>query len=424
MKQGRILVLGVVLAFAVVAGVAEGAAPVAEASEDTSARALAVYEEGKVLYDARDYAGALARFDEAAELEPGKARWQYNRGLALRKLGRIEEAREALLHSRTLDFSYKQAEIDDKLAELGSARSEQASTSTSWMRPLMLGGLFCGGLFVVWRLWRRRSKPTKRTEPRSASVPAEDLVPLETTLRHGALMLIQVEHALRSGEDADLRALLNQATQAEQRAWQTLEQARYGSATLDLVQRQVEESDRAARAASEMARERFPQTKLPSEAEFVGCYFCARPLANADFRKRVPLRLGAQVVEVLACPPCANMAAAGQPPPVKVRRLHGGQFQHWSEMLGYDPYTHRHQPFANTTTVPAWEYKPSRPLAEVAALAAGGAVATGFAAYGVSELLDLDSASEEAAAQAVTKAAVRKARERREEWERDWKDHS
>lgn len=95
-------------------------------------------------------------------------------------------------------------------------------------------------------------------------------------------------------------------------------------------------------------------------------------------------------------------------------------------MLGFDPYTHRHLPFPNTTTVPAWQYTPSRSLGEVAAVAAGGALATGLAAYGVSKLLDLDNAGEAAAAQdaaqAATRAAAKKASESRES--RDWKDHS
>jgi hypothetical protein len=141
---------------------------------------------------------------------------------------------------------------------------------------------------------------------------------------------------------------------------------------------------------------------------------------------QVPLKRGANVTPVLACPPCANMAAAGQPPPVKVRVEGNGRMVHWSELGGFDPYAHRHKAFPGTRNVPAWDFAPQRSLGEVAAIAAGGAAIGGLAAYGVSKLLDLDSAQEaaaaQAAAQAATQAAARKAGEQREE--RDWRDHS
>jgi hypothetical protein len=95
---------------------------------------------------------------------------------------------------------------------------------------------------------------------------------------------------------------------------------------------------------------------------------------------------------------------------------------HWSELDGYDPYTHRHKPYPGTSTVPAWKFTPERSVAEVAAMAAGGALVGGVAAYAISELLDLDGAREAAAAQAATQAAAMQASQHREE--RDWKDHS
>src|SRR5690349_1380877 len=117
LKQGKILALVGVLVVAPMA-LAQGSGGSPKPSEGkTAARALEVYEQGKRLYDAKNYAGALERFEQAAAIEPDKARWQYNRGLALRKLKRFAEAREALLHSRILDPAYKQAEIDDKLRE-------------------------------------------------------------------------------------------------------------------------------------------------------------------------------------------------------------------------------------------------------------------------------------------------------------------
>jgi hypothetical protein len=209
---------------------------------------------------------------------------------------------------------------------------------------------------------------------------------------------------------------------AEQRARDEVEKARSGKKVdPEAINALVSEAEEGSTAAAERARSLFGDRAFLPEGERVGCYFCARPLANASFRMQVPLKRGSDVTPVLACPPCANMAAAGQPPPVKVR-MEGGRTVHWSELGEYDPYTHRHKHYPGTRMVPAWDFTPHRSLGEVAAIAAGGALATGLAAYGVSRLLDLDSAQESAAAQAAAEAAARQASERREE--RDWKDHS
>ncbi|OJH36839.1 tetratricopeptide repeat protein [Cystobacter ferrugineus] len=461
MKQGKILALVGVLVVAPMA-LAQGSSGSPNQSEgNTAARALEVYEQGKRLYDAKNYAGALERFDQAAAIEPDKARWQYNRGLALRKLNRFAEAREALLHSRTLDPAYKRAEIDDKLREMGfspaaplmstetppgpsTSTSTPDSPPTSTETPpspnptpapdpkrtdstgaccLLLCLIGGGALFAMWRARKNAPTTAPPTKRYTSTLPRdEEIAPLLTRLDQAADALIQVEHALRLDEDADLRALLNQATLAEQNARQALESAQRGVATLASVERRIKETEEGTAAAVARARELFGERAFLPEGEHVGCYFCARPLANPSFRMQVPLKRGSQVTHVLACPPCANMAAAGQPPPVKVRRSVTGLTQHWSEVRGYDPYTHRHQPHPDMGTMPAWQYTPERSLGEVAAMAAGGALATGLAAYGVSQLLDLDSASEAAAAQAATEAAAKRASEHREE--RDWKDHS
>jgi hypothetical protein len=100
------------------------AAPLARAHADDDARrydprALAVYDEGKRLYDRKEYGPALAKFDEAARLESTAARWQYNRGLALKKLGRQAEAKGAFVKAFALDPTYKRLESDQKLREMG-----------------------------------------------------------------------------------------------------------------------------------------------------------------------------------------------------------------------------------------------------------------------------------------------------------------
>lgn len=442
--------------------VALAQAPASGAGAESSEQALAVYEQGKRLYDAKDYAGALAKFDQAAALEPGKARWQYNRGLALRKLDRLPEARDALLQSRTLDPEYKRAEIDDKLREMGfspSSASPSASSPSSSQSPSepeehstavqVITGIIClgapllviGGLFFLVRFFIRKSKargeeevPVQRFKARNAPAAAGsskamrsvDVAPLDQRMERVASALTSVEHSLRLEEDADLRALLNQATMAEQRARDELAKARVGKVPPAAAEAPIRSAEEGAKSAEERARTLFGDRAFAPEGERVGCYFCARPLANASFRMQVPLKRGGSVTPVLACPPCANMASAGQPPPVKVRVEGNGRMVHWSELGGFDPYQHRHTAYPGTRNVPAWDFAPQRSLGEVAAIAAGGVAIGGLAAYGVSRLLDLDSAQEaaaaQAAAQAATQAAARKASEQREE--RDWRDHS
>jgi tetratricopeptide (TPR) repeat protein len=464
LKRWNFLALGLALTLQTVAlaqAPAGSGSPAAGAEH--SAQALAVYEEGKRLYDARDYSGALRKFDEAAALEPGKARWQYNRGLALRKLDRFEEARQAFLQSRSLDPTYKRAEIDDKLREMGFSTEDPPSSSGSPTVPgavsesdaarepdrnsfgyklgQVIGYGICFGIpvaivvgivLLIRRLTRKNAAAgaSSRSTPSAPSAPGGPLSPklvaelsqLDERLERVSNSLVTAEHSLRLEEDADLRALLNQATMAEQRAREELDRARQRKAQPASVDAQVRAAEQAATAARERARALFGDRAFIPEGERLGCYFCARPLANAKFRMQVPLKQGAETAPVLACPPCANMAAAGQVPPMKVRVTKEGRSLHWSELDGYDPYIHRHKPYPGTSMVPAWSYTPQRSLAEVAALAAGGALAGGAVAYGVSQLLDLDGAREAAASLAATQAAAARATQRREE--RDWKDHS
>jgi tetratricopeptide (TPR) repeat protein len=447
-KQWNILALGLVLLW--------GAA----AAADSSTQALSVYEEGKRLYDARDYSGALAKFDEAAALEPTKARWQYNRGLALRKLNRIQEAKDALFQARVLEPEYKRAEIDAKLREMGASTEDSlrgppsnsgedflqgppSSSESELPHSSKMGTVDILGMVVVigapilvlvilFQLIRKLIRSSKSSDSASSSrvqgskpsgppMSSADLAPLEQRMEQVASTLTSVEHSLRLEEDADLRALLNQATLAEQRALDELEKGRRGKARAKSVEASILAAESGTTAAADRARYLFGAKAFLPEGERVGCYFCARPLANASFRMQVPLKRGAEVTHVLACPPCANMAAAGQPPQIRVRQEQGGQPVHWSELEGFDPYLHRHKPYPGTRMAPPWHFAP-RSLAEVAALAAGGALAGGLAAYGVSQLLDLDGAREAAAAQAAAKAVAKRAGERREQ--RDWKDNS
>jgi len=314
------------------------AAPPPSASADSSAAALRVYEEGKRRYDAKDYVGALRKFDEAAALEPGKARWQYNRGLVLRKLDRYDEAREALLRSRELDPAYKRAEIDDKLTEMGfpvdsapvpadgtpvPASAPRASAPQEPEDPVAnaIALVICigvpaalgVGLIVFLRAMFRKepAAPAKApARPRRAYAPGELAARSDRLARLGET-LVSVEHAMRLGEDPDARALLNRATDSEQKARAALLTAGQGEEELPRADALLSEAESMAQQAMERLRTQFGEQAFSGTGERVGCYFCARPLANAEFRRRVPLKRGAEVTEVLACPPCANLAAAG-----------------------------------------------------------------------------------------------------------------
>jgi tetratricopeptide (TPR) repeat protein len=69
---------------------------------------------GKSRYDAGDFSGARAKFEEAIAMEPANPRWHYNLGLAYRQLNNFPAAQQSFLKSLALDPNYKRAEIEDK----------------------------------------------------------------------------------------------------------------------------------------------------------------------------------------------------------------------------------------------------------------------------------------------------------------------
>ena len=69
-------------------------------------------DEGTTAYDSGDYDKALEKFDAAGKERPTDPRVHYNRGLALHKLNRNPEAREALAHAEELD---RKGELTNKI---------------------------------------------------------------------------------------------------------------------------------------------------------------------------------------------------------------------------------------------------------------------------------------------------------------------
>lgn len=69
-------------------------------------------DEGTRAYESQQFDAALEKFDAAAKERPQDARVQYDRGLALHKLGRNEEARAALHRALELDT---QGELASKI---------------------------------------------------------------------------------------------------------------------------------------------------------------------------------------------------------------------------------------------------------------------------------------------------------------------
>lgn len=397
-----------------------------------SAEAVADFDEGKRRYDAGDYEAARRAFALAVRHQPGNARWHYNLGLALRQLDQPYASREALLAARRLDPEYKRAEIDDKLISMGfDARDSGDTPKRAAAAPAPSGGP--GDGMEYWPFWivggvvalvafggivvsMRRDRGGK-AEAFAGSAAAKVATPADPArleaesqrlARLGAL-LVPAEHALRLGEDHDLRALLDRATWLERSAREQLAAARAGNgAALDGATRALD----AAQPIAHQVQARVQELGVDATAhgERVGCYFCARPLANTDYRRVVPLRSRQGNAEVLACPPCADRIGRGETPEITIL---GGQDgpRHWSEEPGFDPYLHRHAPHAAATEVPAWRFAPSRPVASLALLAAGGALGAG-AAYAATRAFDLDAARESGLAQETARAAARNAAER------------
>jgi len=92
------LALGTLLALAACAR-----APVAEPTpEDPKLRARALIDSGNAAYRAGDFAASAKRFASAVVVAPDDPAAFYGLGMALAKLGRDDEARQAYARSREL----------------------------------------------------------------------------------------------------------------------------------------------------------------------------------------------------------------------------------------------------------------------------------------------------------------------------------
>ncbi|HZX32417.1 MAG TPA: hypothetical protein VFF03_13780 [Rhodocyclaceae bacterium] len=265
--------------------------------------------------------------------------------------------------------------------------------------------LAIGIYFVRIRQLSRKSAP---------AAPKLDLAADEARLDKVAADLTRVEHAMARGENADLRNLLDYATRVETAARKKWALAKAGdtSARKKLAPT-VADAVLAANQAVELARRLYGDEALAAMGERAGCFFCARPLANADSYRRLALKRGDTQAEVLACPDCAKQIDQGQAPTVRTGQ--DGR-AHWSELPGYDPYAGRHGARTGWQDIPAGRFQPQRPLDEVARLAGGAALAAGAgAALAALPLLDLNAARDTALAQEALQASARRAAEERSE---------
>jgi Flp pilus assembly protein TadD len=88
------------LAVLLVAGCARR--PDGRAAAAPQARSQTLIEAGNVLYRAHDYVNAAKRYGAAAAVKPDDPAAQFGLGMALARLGRDDEAREAYARAREL----------------------------------------------------------------------------------------------------------------------------------------------------------------------------------------------------------------------------------------------------------------------------------------------------------------------------------
>jgi hypothetical protein len=288
---------------------------------------------------------------------------------------------------------------------------------------LLAFGIIAGSAGLIWLFVRarRRKSPVVPPGPGASEVTA-----VRSQVDATAAQLVQVEHALRLGEHADLRSQLDHASRIEQSMRKQLHLAAEGDAkALRKAKGTLGELELSATRAGELAGSIYGAQAFAGQGERIACYFCARPLANADYRRLVAIKQADATENVVACPECAAVTAQGQAPSV----LTGTDGRtHWSELSGFDPYTARHAAVEQTQRIPAWKFTPQRSFGELALLAGGAALAGGALAAMLrpeakaeSSLLDLDAAREAGLAQEAVRASAQHAAGQQRE---SFSDHS
>lgn len=422
-------------------------APVANAPASS---VQSIYDEGKKFYDAGDYLSARKKFSEVARLDPENARWFYNLGLTQRQLDNYQAAREAFMRARALNPDYKRREIDEKLRSMGfdpdtpaesqprsfnSAELQQDAPASEMLADaagpipdedntaliafaLLATAIVGAMLFVVRRGLAKTPASSKR-----GAIDHLAIATAREKLQGIGEQLIPVEHAMRLGEHADLRSLLEHATLLEAAARQALEEAEQGdAAALRKAQQHITEAGSNATQASELATRLYGDKAFAVQGERIGCFFCARPLANAEVRQPVGMKRGAETDTVISCPDCAAQAARGEAPRIRTGQ---GQQAHWSDEADFDPYRARHSD-GPARRVPVQDFRPMQPVSQLAQQAGGaamlgvGALAGAGAAMAASHFLDLDAlkASEQ------TQDAARETASRMRERNSSSSDHS
>ncbi len=94
------------------AGCAPKAAPPASGA-DAFARSQALIDSGNVAYRAGDYENAARRYASATVARPDDPAAFYGLGMALAKLGRSDDAREAYMKARALSAAAETTGHDD-----------------------------------------------------------------------------------------------------------------------------------------------------------------------------------------------------------------------------------------------------------------------------------------------------------------------
>ncbi len=384
------------------------------------AAVMAVYEQGKAAYDAKQYGEALEHFDRCVDMDPSRARWHYNRGLALKKLGRDREAREAFADSRRMDPEYKRAEIDKKVSELKDAPSPAAPAAAGSRVSQFDGDITlpcCGGFLLlgigllVWVSRRSRSRSAASAQPPSPPAPRDPA--LREQQARLAVRQARLEQSVGEVDDAELRRATARAGDELQFVRSSLENDWPAPQALE-----------RATAAVDAAAARLDTLKgaawTPGPAPRVGCFFCARPLATAEARRGVELSTGGTTRQVVSCERCAQKAGSGVG--LTVRCGGAGDREHWSQLAGFDPYQHAYWGGPPTREVPAWNldlggerWSALEPLVGLATVGAGAALLGA---------LDLDAARSAAAEAAAAAAAAANASRSRRDDSPGWRDHS